>query len=92
MKTVWRFQLQLIDEQEIEMPKGAVPIKVGSMENEPCLWALVDDSLEYKKYKIYMFGTGHSIPAYLNIDYLGSSKITKFDDLIFHVFIESKKV
>lgn len=59
MKTIYKYPLQTVDDQDIEMPIGAKILTVKMQHGQPCLWALVDPNVEYEKRRILVRGTGH---------------------------------
>ena len=89
-KTIWKYQLETIDNQSIEIPINAKILTVQMQENIPCLWALVDPSAGKEIRHVEIFGTGHPIsydhPGERN--YIGSYQLISLDGecLVFHVF------
>lgn len=86
MKSIWKFEFQVQDVVEIEMPQGARILSVGN-QNKPyhiCVWALVDPSAIKIKRTLYIFGTGQPVPQAIT----GSSFVgTVFDGpYVWHVF------
>lgn len=59
MKTVYKYPLRILDEQEVEMPDSANLLTVQMQNGQPCLWALVDTSNPMVLRKILIRGTGH---------------------------------
>lgn len=86
-KTIWKFELEVTDNQVIEMPIGSELLTVQVQNGKPCLWALVNPTKNKEKRFIEMFGTGHEIHYDMGIsrNYLGT---LQFHDglLIVHVF------
>lgn len=83
MRTIYKYPLLILDEQEIEMPDSANLLAVQMQNGQPCLWAHVDHSLPMVVRKIAIRGTGH--PA----DNLGryiSTFQMKGGELVFHAF------
>ena len=68
MKTIWKYDLQIIDRQEIEMPKYALILSVQMQYDHMCLWAVVTPNAEKTTRVIYIAGTGH------NVDHLDHTK------------------
>jgi hypothetical protein len=87
VRTVWKFALEVTDEQEIEMPEGAEillvaqqnPINTSTLD----LWALVDANGPRVKRKFMVHGTGH--PVTEGGTHIGSI-ITAGGALVWHVF------
>lgn len=63
MRTIWKYQLEFAQEQFVEMPGGAVIQSVGLQDGVICLWAEVQSDRPNKKRSIWVFGTGHEMPA-----------------------------
>lgn len=62
MTAIWKFPLELTDEQSIVMPFGSELVAVGlDPAGEPCVWAAVDRRQEDAKRRIRIAGTGHPI-------------------------------
>lgn len=82
---IWKYQLEITDDQVISMPTGAEILTVQMQNGKPCLWALVDPNEETKTYRlIQIYGTGNPIPDG-NRRYISTIQIFN-GDLIFHVF------
>lgn len=86
MKTIWKFQLQVIDRQRILMPEGAQILCVQTQSDVPNLWALVDPE-SLKTQRIFMiYGTGHPVRhSPLGETYIGTFQMHG-GSLVFHVF------
>ena len=87
-KTIWKYQLEPIDNQDIEMPFNSKILTIQTQQEKPCLWALVDPSEKTEKRHIEIFGTGH--PIHYDIgdterNYIGSYQLEN-GALVFHVF------
>lgn len=84
MDSIWKFQLEVTDEQLIEMPVDAEILDVQTQNGIPCLWARVDPTAEKIKRSIITHGTGHVVPETTGI-YLGSYQMEE-GMLVCHVF------
>ncbi len=86
-KTVWKYRLEVADEQVVEMPANARILTVQAQFDEPCLWALVDPDLTaMDRRTILITGTGHrreDLASHVN--YLGTLQIA-MGLHVFHVF------
>lgn len=58
MRTVYKYPLLILDEQEVELPFGAHILTVDVQRGEPCLWALVE-STEHKTPRKVLIGQQH---------------------------------
>lgn len=64
MKTIYKYPLALIDDQEIMMPGKPTLFKVGlDPAGELCVWALVEPTHVQKPQRFFVVGTGHSVPC-----------------------------
>ena len=64
MKTIWKWQVPMMDEFQIPMPAGAQLLSLQVQHGKPQLWALVDQNadaeMEYRWFRNYE--TGHVLP------------------------------
>jgi len=83
--TIWKFPLELDDQQVISMPEGSQILTVQTQDGIPCLWALVDEGAEKEDRVIYTIGTGGPFaddPE--DLVYVGTYQLP---NLVFHIFI-----
>ena len=92
MKTIWKYQLEIIGKQEIKMLRNSEVLGVQMQYGEPVIWVLVD--LDYEGTldvrTILIYGTGYSISEseLIHSNYVGTFQ--KFDGgFIGHVFERS---
>ncbi len=83
--TVWKYQLQTTDIQDVLMPQGADILCVQTQGQEPCLWALVNPDAEKGMRRIYIVGTGHPTGYLTGLSYIGTYQL-RGGALVFHVF------
>lgn len=81
MKTIYKY----IVRSEVEIPKGAILLKIGVQDGNPCLWAEVDtdNSIEVRHFRA--IGTGWDI-AYFDkqtLAYLDTVFIAQF---VWHIY------
>lgn len=84
MKIIYKYPLQITDEQTIEISRYAKPLCVQVQNGIPCLWAEVDTRFAKEIKTVYSYGTGHTIDR-LGIQYLGTYQIE--NNLVFHVYL-----
>ena len=89
MKTIWKYQIQTTDYQDIEMPIEAQILTVQVQNGEPCLWALIDPDQKRGIRQIRIIGTGHIIDNSID-EYLGTYQL-RDGALVFHVFDQGYK-
>ena len=82
---VWKYQLEVIPQQTIEMPFGAKILTVQVQQETPCIWALVDPALYTIRREIRIVGTGHELGFTSLAKYLGSFQQLN-GSLVWHVF------
>ncbi len=90
MTTVWKYQLKIVDVQDLALPRGAVLLTVQVQDGTPCLWALVDPeqhSLESRRFDIV--GTGHEFDS-TGLAYVGTFQLRN-GALVFHLFERTRK-
>lgn len=59
MKTIWKFPLEVTDEQVLMVPKGAKLLTVQKQDGKPCLWCEVDSAQDVA-YHLYSWDRPHS--------------------------------
>lgn len=89
MKTIYKYELQIVDDQLIDLPLYAELLTVQMQNGRPRLWAVVDTELKTEKRYIRIHGTGHSISSVGVLKYISTFQM-EGGSLIFHVF-EVKK-
>jgi hypothetical protein len=87
LKSIWRFELDITDETELHMPKGAQILTVQRRENAGRLdmWALVDPTAPQEPRTFRVIGTGHPIPDVDALTYYATAQVAG-GQLVFHVF------
>ena len=88
MKKIWKFPLELADEQVIQVPAGADILCVQVQLDVLCMWALVDPSAKLVTERFYVFGTGWEVPEEITgLNYVGTVQINEGHE-IYHIFRE----
>lgn len=83
MHTIFKYKIGPVT--EIELPKNAEILTVGSQGSDIFLWAKVDPQAEKETRRFVGFGTGHDIPDQLQLAFIGT---VFFGELVFHIFEE----
>ena len=84
MRTIYKYELEVTDYQDIPMPLCAQILTIQVQHDKPCIWALVNTERPIQKQRIFICGTGH--PYDENFDrYLGTFQLHS-GSLVFHVF------
>lgn len=84
MKTIYKYPLELIGQQQILMPKDSRILAVQVQHEQTCLWAEVITENELVAVTINIFGTGHHLPDKPG-HYIGTYQHLG-GELIFHVY------
>lgn len=82
MKTIWKFILDIAEEQIIDMPYGAKILATHVQGPSIVIWAEVNTNAILEKRKFFIYGTGHEYEK-LNGIYLGTCQISGF---VWHVY------
>ncbi len=89
-RVVWKYELEMEDYQDIEMPLESTILCVQKQRDKPCMWALVDpDDKERCRYTIRIAGTGHPIKEE-DHKYIGTFQMMD-GNLVFHVFAVDRR-
>lgn len=59
MKSIWKFPIEITDEQTITMPQTAKILSVQLQYGVPYIWALVDTEEQKTERLLAVYGTGH---------------------------------
>lgn len=80
---IWKYPLQVVDQQMIRMPEGAEILSVHLQDGVPCLWVAVDPTLASEERTIWIVGTGNPADDVANQKFIGT---VVMDFLVWHVF------
>lgn len=86
MKSIWKFDIPVMDVFALWMPAGAIVRSVQTQRGKPCLWAEVNTDAPKTERRFRLFGTGHEITGN-RLEYAGSFLMSG-DALVFHVYEE----
>ena len=84
MRTIWKYELKIKDEQVIDVPFNAIPLFVAEQDGSLCLWAEVDTEKSKTSRFISIAGTGHPVND-LTRYYVGSALMK--NGLVWHVYM-----
>ena len=86
MKKIFKYPLEIIDTQFIELPLGAEILTAQIQGDQLCLWAMVNALPEAikKNRRIEIIGTGYPVPTG-ELKYISTFQVMD-GSLIFHVF------
>ena len=92
-RKIYKYQLPIKEQFELELPIGAEIIRIDGLEGSIWLWALVDIKAKTEKRTFYMFKTGGDIPENLGkLKYLGCGSIFIQMELMLYIYEEEKPV
>ncbi len=81
---IWKYPLEVVPQQIIEMPIEAKILTVQVQQKIPCIWALVNPGVYLTKREIRIVGTGHKFDDSL-ATYIGTFQQLN-GALVWHVF------
>ena len=85
-KQIWKFPIHT-NNIIVEMPKDAEILTIQTQNETPCIWALVnpENAKELRHFEVY--GTGHDIHCYCDIEckYINTFQLDG-GSLVFHLF------
>lgn len=83
--TVYKYPLELKDEQTLTLPRGAKILCTKCVRGQLCLYALVDPAVEAEARKFAIVGTGYSLPDSDSAEYI-DTVFYRTEQLVFHIF------
>ena len=86
MPVIWKYPLEVMGEQDIEMPSGRI-LSVQNQGGQLVLWAAVDPDAEPHKVKIVIKGTGHPFEWDHEEGTLSYFTSVQQGEFVWHVFI-----
>lgn len=85
---VYKYQLDFLERQTINLPKGATVLDVQCQGRRICLWALINPDEEgCDKFTYRVFGTGRDLPDMGNLIFVATVQDGPF---VWHVFREKE--
>lgn len=84
MNTIWKYKIDVVGTQKINMPLDAEILSVQVQKNSPCLWARVDPDAVLVGRLFITHGTGHVVPETTG-DHIGTYQLDDGDSVM-HVF------
>ena len=83
MTTIWKYPLELTDQNAVSMPLGSHLLCVAMQHGVPTLWALLNPEAVRAHRIIRIVGTGHPMPDWPGAAYIGAVQV---GDFVWHVF------
>ena len=85
MKKIYKYAIEITDDQDIVMPVGAKILTVQNQNGVPCNWVLFVFFSEKLNVHIRVHGTGHNVTDSDRLEYIGTFQMCG-GSLVFHVF------
>jgi hypothetical protein len=87
MRTIYKYPVQIEDEQTIEIPLLSKVLTVQIQHGKPYIWVAVDTDSKVVPFKFKLYGTGHPITNDSNYStYIGTFQLCS-GDLVFHLYL-----
>lgn len=67
MKIIYKYRLNLTNQQQIQLPEAAHILDIQKQDEGYQLWALVDTDNPLRDYHVTMVGTGDPIPDFVDL-------------------------
>ena len=82
MKTIYKYDVPLLDMVTMMMPVGAEVLSVGVQDGRVCLWAMVDPTTPLMSRVFYVCGTGGPV----NVGDARFIGTVQMDFFVWHIF------
>jgi hypothetical protein len=83
MITIHKYQFEIADSIEIEMPIHSDILSIQLQNNKPTMWAKIDTSLQMAKRIFLVFGTGHEMSSVFDYRHIGTLQVNGH---VWHIF------
>jgi nitrite reductase/ring-hydroxylating ferredoxin subunit len=83
-RTVFKYALDLTDDQLVRMPTGAEVIHVNEQDGNLCIWVTVDPHAPMERRRFFVHGTGHEVNCMAS-RHIGSAHLHG-GKIVLHVF------
>lgn len=80
--TIWKFEVPLLGENAIDMPRGARILSVQVQDHRPYVWAVVDPAKPVVRRGLRWFATGES-RVNAHAPFIGTVQLGSY---VFHLF------
>ena len=87
MRTIFKQQLDICDQQTIELPQGFNILHIAKQNGVPCIWYECDTDNSIVHLDIYCFGTGYRMDNLSPMVYIGTVQI---DGFVWHYYRASE--
>jgi hypothetical protein len=83
MITIYKYQFNVADSFEIEMPIHSDVLSIQLQNGKPTMWVKIDTSQEMVRRMFLAFGTGHPMTSLIDLRHIGTIQINGF---VWHIF------
>ena len=91
MKTIYKYRLELVDEQTISLPQHSVVLSAITQSDMIVVYVLADTAItETQDTKFRIVGTGHNFDDHAEWKHL-ATVTTSHDRFVWHVFVEAEQ-
>lgn len=88
MITIWKYEIPILREFVLDMPKNAKILTCREQFDKPVLWACVDPKQELEQRKFLLIGTGHFFQDKFECNYIATFQLGEF---VGHLFEDLKR-
>jgi hypothetical protein len=85
-RSIWKFPLELLDKQVINMPKNSDILAVQVQNGVICLWAMVDPFVEKVPKAFHIVCTGRRVGQDIEGGYASYLGTVQMDQFVWHIF------
>lgn len=89
MRTMWKYALNMTDDQVVMMPRGASVLSFQIQNEVPTIWSLVDSDQPTVSRRVIIVGTGHDASDTNGMFYVGTAQFGG-GSLVLHLFVEAE--
>lgn len=95
MKQIWKWPIEVLDEQVIEVPASTKFLTAQVQDESICVWGEVSighPTFAVKR-RIRIIGTGNPMPSVdmLRFGYLATVQDVPFPGLVWHIYVEAEQ-
>lgn len=91
MKTIYKYPIEVTDEQTLTLPVNSQILTVQAQGNTPCIWAMIDTAeTRTEQIAVRVYGTGHPIADSERQIYIGTFQLLG-GQFVFHAFYKNNQ-
>jgi hypothetical protein len=85
MKTIFKYQLDVVDTQVLKLPKNADIFSAQFQGDQLCVWGLVDTEAELEDREFRIFGTGQLFEVLGMFRFVDTAQ---HESSVWHIFVK----